>query len=112
MTATLQEIVITAMAERGLSFREAAKRAGGRPSWSTFHAIARGKTRWIDDATAAGLAAAFERPIEEIRAANGRAPTVPTPFRLPPEADNLDPRERKVVVEMVHILLAAHRQSP
>lgn len=60
--------------------------------------------------TLRAVAEAFEIPVTEIREMAGRPSGEPTPFRLPPEADQLSESERDLVVKLVQTLRAAHCQ--
>lgn len=56
------------------------------------------------------IAAAFDVPIVEVRELAERPTGATAHFELPPEADQLDPRERDLVVETVWVILRARTQ--
>lgn len=60
-----------------------------------------------DEATLRKLAEGLPASLPMLRRMSGRPSGTGTPFRLPPEADQLDARQRSVIVSMVHALLAA-----
>lgn len=91
-----------------LSARQAALRAEGLVSYETLRLIVKGEhSGRISPQVAEGLSLALQVPLEQIyAAARKRAPQ--GPFMLPPEADSLDPKERKAVLSVVDAILSAH----
>lgn len=60
-----------------------------------------------DEASMRKLAEHLPAPLALLRELTGRPPGELRPFVLPPEADQLDHRQRSVIVAMVHALLDA-----
>ena len=106
---SLAELVATALAAAGVSIRETAARTGGAVSYSQIARIARGQTARIRPQTMTALSSALGIPIAKLRAANGWDPSSRlTPFVLPERANELSTAERRLVVNVIGALLAAH----
>ena len=107
----LQTLVLTRMAELGLSFRTAAARSGGNVSHSTLNNIVLGKHGGqFDDETLHGIALALDLPQSRVREAVGATRDAPTEFRLPRKANKLSPAERRAVLTLVDALLEHHSE--
>ncbi len=103
------ELVRAALERKELSIRDAAARTEGAVSHSQIARILRGESARIRPQTLTALSRALQIPIGTLRLANGaHNGRVPTPFVLPPRADELSVAERRVIVNMISALLAAH----
>lgn len=90
--------------------REVADKSGGLLSKTHVAAIERGDTVRVTDRTLAGLSMALGVSAAKLRVAAGLSARVLPPFQLPARADRLSLRERKVVLAMIDVLLAAHER--
>jgi transcriptional regulator with XRE-family HTH domain len=109
---TVPDLVRAALDRKDLSIRDAAARTDGRLSHSQIARICRGETAQIQADSLRALSEALNIPITKLRKANGHQPRVPTPFVLPERANELSVAERRVVVNMIGALLAAHDSAP
>lgn len=109
--ATLRELVSVKRAELGLSYRKAAEKSQGMVSSSHIGYIERGIPLDVSDRILAGLSLALDIPLPQLRRAAGLTPRVPEPFVLPERASRLTSRERRLVMEVVDTLLAAHSEG-
>lgn len=118
-TETLQDLVAGRLAELGspgrpMSGRQAAERSGGRVSHSTINNIVNGKhSGRLDDRTIEGLALALDVTRSRVERAAGlyREGRPAAPFQLPPRANRLTLRERRLVIEVMDSLLAAREEG-
>ena len=105
----LQTLIVTRMAELGLSYRSAAARSAGLVSHSTLNNIVLGTHGGtFDDETLHGIALAMDLPQSRVRDAAGASKEAPTEFRLPKKANKLSPTERRTILAMVDALLQHH----
>lgn len=86
------------------SIRELARRAGIGPETARRLLAGEGGP---DELTLRRVAEALALPLQQVRARAGRPAGERTPFRLPPEADQLTDRQRSVILSMVQVLLDA-----
>jgi transcriptional regulator with XRE-family HTH domain len=107
----LAELVAKRRAELGLSLRQAADRSDGLVSHGRIGDIENGNDGDVSDRILEGLHLALDIPIRKLRAAAGLANPTARPFVLPDRANRLTQRERKLVLELVEVLLMAHRGS-
>jgi len=106
-------LVQAALDRKGVSIRDAAARTDGRLSHSQIARILRGQSAQCQPDTLRALSDALSIPITKLRKANGaHNGRVPTPFILPERANELSIAERRVVVNMIGALLAAHDSQP
>ena len=106
---TVPDLVRAALDRKDLSIRDAAARTDGRLSHSQIARILRGQSAQCQPETLRALSDALSIPITKLRKANGaHNGRVPTPFILPERANELNIAERRVVVNMIGALLAAH----
>ena len=105
---TVADLVRAALDRKNLSIRDAAARTDGRLSHSQIARILRGQSAQCQPGTLRALSDALNIPITKLRKANGHQPRVPTLFKLPERANELNIAERRVVVNMIGALLAAH----
>lgn len=110
-TQTLPELVAAKRAELGLSLRQAAEKSQGMVSPSHLSYLERGINVDVSDRILAGLSIALDIPLPKLRRAAGITPTVLPPFEVPERASRLSPRERRLVVELIDTLLAAHGEG-
>lgn len=88
--------------------QDAAAAEGVQLTHSTVHRIEKGDRPSASEATLRGLHVALKIPMRDLRAATGTTSRIPSqPFTLPSDADRLDVRERKLVRELVEVLLRA-----
>lgn len=108
---SLADLVVTRMAELDISGREAARRAGGSPSYETIRHIARGVHGGkITDPVAEGLARALQLPLKRIYDAAG----VPQPgarWRFPDRFSRLDATQRSLIEDLASALLDAYEKG-
>jgi transcriptional regulator with XRE-family HTH domain len=76
----------------------------------TTHALLRGHST-PSETTLAKISEAFGTSLPTLRELAGRPPGESRPFELPPEADQLNTRERRLVLELISTLLAAHGEA-
>jgi transcriptional regulator with XRE-family HTH domain len=107
---SLAELVAQERQRQGLSLREVAERSGGAVAHTTVHAIEQGRRGEVDDATLRGLAKGLGLRVGVVRKAAGLAAKELPPFELPAGADRLSLRERRMVRELVEVLLEAKRR--
>ena len=88
-----------------------ASRSGGKASKATIGRIENGVYSGYERRTLEGIAQALLLPMRQVRDAAGLTPEVPEPFVLPDRADELTPRERRLVLELVDVLLTQHRNG-
>jgi transcriptional regulator with XRE-family HTH domain len=106
---TVADLVRAALDRKNLSIRDAASRTEGRLSHSQIARILRGQSAQCQPETLRALSDALGIPITKLRKANGaHNGRVPTVFILPERANELNIAERRVVVNMIGALLAAH----
>lgn len=110
-TSALAALVRAQRAELGLSLRQAAEKSGGLVGPSTLNAIERGEPRRVTDRIITGIATALELPESKVRRAAGLAAQAMPPFVLPARAQRLTARERRLVLNLVDTLLAAHQKE-
>ncbi len=93
------------------SIRELARRAGVGVQTASRLLNAEGVP---DELTLRRVADALGLPLQQIRAHAGRPVGERTAFRLPAEADQLNDRQRSVIIAMVHVLLdsSSERDEP
>lgn len=107
----LATLVREARSAREMSIRDVVRASGSVMSSSTVHAIEQGQRTTVGPEILTGLSKALGIPMTQMRAAQGRHGRVPSqPFVLPPRASELTARQRRVVLEMVDVLLDAGRQ--
>jgi transcriptional regulator with XRE-family HTH domain len=93
------------MDELGISsIRALAARVGISPETAR-RLLTRSKTP--DEQTLRKIAEGLPAPIQRLRELAGRPPGEASPFVLPPVADQLNERERDVILQMVFALLDA-----
>jgi len=109
---TVADLVRAALDRKNLSIRDAAARTDGRLSHSQIARILRGQSAQCQPDTLRALSEALSIPITKLRKANGHQGRVPTLFILPERANELNIAERRVVVNMIGALLAAHDSQP
>jgi hypothetical protein len=105
---TLQMLVRTRMRELGLSYGGAAARSAGLVSHGTLHRLALGLHQGrLREGTIQGVALALDLPQSAVRDA------LPLPHRkrdsrfvLPPRADQLSSRDRRLILDHIDRLLA------
>lgn len=108
---SLQDLVITRLAELGISARTAAKRSRGGVSYDTLYAIARGEhSGQLADRTAQGIADALDVPLGQVYDAAG-IPRRQTRWLPPERFDRLTSAQRKLLEEMAAALLDADRRG-
>lgn len=98
---------------RSLSYRDAARRSGGKISHGRLQAIANGELGKISDRVVEGIAAAIDVPQQQIyESLSIRRPF--EPFVLPKEADRLSRRQRDAVLSVVRAMLdpAMEQEQP
>jgi hypothetical protein len=106
MSNPLQQLVKDRMAELDLSFREAARRSGGKVSSSTLNNIAIGRQgKHLDDSTLQGIALALDVSQSKVRAVAGTSPDKPVPIRWPKDVDRLTDRQRRAVLDVITAFL-------
>ena len=105
---TVPDLVRAALDRKDLSIRDAAARTDGRLSHSQIARILRSQSAHCQPDTLRALSDALNIPITKLRKANGHQARVPTPFVLPERANELSIAERRVIVNMIGALLAAH----
>ncbi len=94
-----------------MSVRDVANASGGGLTSTTVHDIETGKRARVGPKVLGGLSKALGIPLSQLRAAQGHTGRVPSqPFVLPDRANELTARQRRVVVEMVDVLLEASRR--
>lgn len=104
-TAPLAQYLRRRMAEQGIpSHRALAARAD--VAHGTISKLMRGVTGAPEETTLRRLADALPAPLPLLRELAGRPRGDLGPFRLPPEADQLDSDQRALVVALVRGLLA------
>jgi transcriptional regulator with XRE-family HTH domain len=105
---TLADLVARRRAELGMSTRAVERASGGLVRHSSVGEIERGMRSRPGERTLQGLARALRLPERQLREAArlGGGP-VGRPFVLPDRADRLTARERRLVLELVEVLLAA-----
>ncbi|GAA0897952.1 helix-turn-helix transcriptional regulator [Pseudonocardia zijingensis] len=102
---SLPEYLRQRMDELGISsIRALAARTGVAPETAR-RLLTRSKTP--DEQTLRKIAEGLPAPIQRLRELAGRPPGAATPFVLPPVADQLNERERDVILQMVFALLDA-----
>lgn len=113
---TLQDLVLTRLAERGdgktsMSAREAVRGAEDLVSYETIRIIARGlHNGGITDRVAEGLSRALQVPVARVYAAAG----LPQPgdrWEFPPRFSRLDPGQRVLVESVAAALLDAFEKG-
>lgn len=102
---SLADLVRSRREELSLSYREAATRSGGLISHGRLAAIESGDDHHVSDRLLQGISVGLDIPITKVRKAAG-APPMQRPFKLPDRASRLSSRERKLVLELVEVLLA------
>jgi hypothetical protein len=101
----IQQLISNRLAELDLSFRAAAERSGGLISHSTINHLLLGRmSPPIRERTAQGLALALDVARSKVDQA-AQASIEGTEFRLPENARNLNPRQRRAVYAMISALL-------
>lgn len=106
-------MLLDARTKKGLSLRAVAEATDYQISASGLSKIERGEIRAVTRPVLKALASALSVPISRLAAAAGQDGPVPSePFVLPAGADDLNARERRLVRDLVHTLLAAHRTEP
>jgi hypothetical protein len=106
---TVADLVQAAMTRKGVSTRDVATATDGRLSHSQVARILRGSAGACRPETLRALSDTLTIPITRLRKANGAwTGRVPSPFTLPERANELNVAERRVVVNMIGALLAAH----
>lgn len=80
---------------------------GRRVSYSTLNDLETAQRITFPDETLAVIAKALDIPVAQIRRAAGRPDRAPRPFVLPPQAADLNGKERRAVLAVVDALLAA-----
>lgn len=108
---SLQDLVITRLAELGISARTAAKRSRGGVSYDTLYAIARGEHSGdLRDTTVQGIAGALNLPPGEVYDAAG----LPRPvgrWQPPASLDRLSLAQRRLLEDVGSALLDADRRG-
>jgi transcriptional regulator with XRE-family HTH domain len=108
MKETLTDLVLRRRKELGMSLRAVADASGGAFTSSTVHSIEHAKFGKVNPDVIAGLAKALRLPEKDVREAAGLQQFKPPPFVLPARANELNARERALVIELIGTLLAAH----
>lgn len=109
MTAkTLATLVADRREQLGVSLREVADASGGLVSKTHVSAVERDELHVPSDRVLRGLALALDLPVETVFSAAGRSAKVLPPFKVPDRAQRLNVRERRLVLELIDTLLAAH----
>lgn len=107
----LAALVKQARKDRDMSVRDVAAASGGVISSTTVHDIETGRRGSVGPQVLGGLSKALGLPLSQLRAAQGHTGKVPSqPFVLPARANELTARQRRVVTEMVDLLLEANRR--
>lgn len=107
---SLPELIRRRREQLGVSLREAAERSDGMISHSRLGEIEGGGLGAISDRLLEGIARGLDLHLSAVRAAAGVPPRV-RPFVVPDRANRLNPRERRLVLELIDTLLAA-RETP
>lgn len=105
----MQQLVHDRLIALGISQREAAQRSNGLITNSTLSRILSGVSAgpWSLK-TLRGLSLALDVPMSTVEKIAG-TPTAGPEFRVPPEWELLNAKQRKVVYDLVNALLKAHR---
>lgn len=104
----LAELVSHRREQLGMSLRDVEAASEGLVSKTHLGAIERGEyPSQRGDRVLRGLSLALELPIETVYKAAGRSAKKMPPFVLPEKAQQLNVRERKVVLAMIDALLLA-----
>lgn len=107
--ASLAALVTSRRAELGLSLRQVATKSQGLVSPSHIGYLERGHLdRAISDRVLTGLSVALDLPLADLRRAAGLSGRQLPPFEVPERANRLNTRERKLVLNLIDTLLAAH----
>ncbi|MGH3261245.1 MAG: hypothetical protein ACRDNS_04530, partial [Trebonia sp.] len=109
----LHALVRSRLGELGLSYEAAAARSSGLVSHGTLHRLAVGLHHGrLRERTIRGVALALDVPQSTVRQAlPADVARRERPFVLPPRADRLDARERRLVLDYVDRLIAKRRRE-
>ena len=107
---SLAELVTRRRAELGLSLRDVAEATGGVASYSTIHEMEAGARMRFGAAKLDAVADALGLSRSAVRQAAGRPARALAPFVLPERASGLTPKQRRLVVRLVDLLLEAGQE--
>lgn len=107
----MQKLIGDRLAEQDLSYRAAAERANGLISHSSLHQIHVGRSLgpWSDK-TLAGVALALDVPLPVVKKQAQETHPSFTTFTLPAKAKKLNAHQRRLILEMIDMLLQTDKK--